>query len=159
MGNLFGSTAAIQDFGDGSKENNEGESVKIEEPYISSNNTSEIICTDITNKDEEELELELESVELDIPLTGKKRKRSRKNGQNKRPCTVNNKYWYQRYRLFSLYDKGIKMDDEGWFSVTPESIAIHISERCRCDVIIDAFCGVGGNTIQFAMTCSHVIGM
>ena len=44
---------------------------------------------------------------------------------------------------------------EGWFSVTPEKIAEHIAERCRCDTIIDAFCGVGGNTIQFAFTCER----
>jgi hypothetical protein len=44
---------------------------------------------------------------------------------------------------------------EGWFSVTPEPIAQHIAERCRSDVIIDAFCGCGGNTIQFALTCQR----
>lgn len=46
---------------------------------------------------------------------------------------------------------------EGWFSVTPEKIAEHIAERCRCDVIVDAFCGVGGNAIQFAFTCERGI--
>ena len=69
------------------------------------------------------------------------------------------KYWFQRYRLFSRFDEGVKLDDEGWFSVTPEKIAKHIAERCRCDTIIDAFCGVGGNTIQFAHTCEHVIAI
>lgn len=69
------------------------------------------------------------------------------------------KYWYQRYRLFSQFDKGIKMDKEGWFSVTPERIAQHIAERCRCDLIVDAFCGVGGNAIQFAFTCERVIAI
>ena len=46
---------------------------------------------------------------------------------------------------------------EGWFSVTPEKIAEHIAERCQCSVIVDAFCGVGGNCIQFAKTCDHGI--
>ncbi|KAL1925701.1 uncharacterized protein VTP21DRAFT_584 [Calcarisporiella thermophila] len=69
------------------------------------------------------------------------------------------KYWYQRYRYFSLFDEGIVMDREGWYSVTPEKIAAHIAERCRCDVIIDAFCGVGGNAIQFAFTCERVIAI
>lgn len=69
------------------------------------------------------------------------------------------KYWAQRYRLFSRFDDGIKMDKEGWFSVTPERIAKHIAERCRCDLIIDAFCGVGGNAIQFAFTCERVIAI
>ena len=69
------------------------------------------------------------------------------------------KYWAQRYRLFSRFDDGVKMDKEGWFSVTPERIAKHIAERCRCDLIIDAFCGVGGNAIQFALTCERVIAI
>ena len=44
---------------------------------------------------------------------------------------------------------------EGWFSVTPEKIAHHIAERCRSNVIIDAFTGCGGNAIQFALTCER----
>ncbi|XP_035210944.1 trimethylguanosine synthase-like isoform X2 [Stegodyphus dumicola] len=70
-----------------------------------------------------------------------------------------NKYWHQRYRLFSLYDEGIQLDEESWFSVTPEKIAQHIAERCACGIIVDAFCGAGGNTIQFAHTCNHVIAI
>ncbi|ORZ27216.1 RNA cap guanine-N2 methyltransferase-domain-containing protein [Lobosporangium transversale] len=69
------------------------------------------------------------------------------------------KYWYQRYRYFRLFDQGIRMDKEGWYSVTPEKIAAHIAQRCACDVVIDAFCGVGGNAIQFAMTCHRVIAI
>ncbi|OAD62879.1 Trimethylguanosine synthase [Eufriesea mexicana] len=65
------------------------------------------------------------------------------------------KYWLKRYHLFSKFDEGIKMDRESWFSVTPEKIAKHIAERCRCDTIIDAFCGAGGNAIQFAFTCER----
>jgi len=69
------------------------------------------------------------------------------------------KYWKQRFRLFSKFDEGIQLDRESWFSVTPEAIAKHIAERCQSDLIVDAFCGVGGNTIQFAQTCSHVIAI
>ncbi|KAI8138776.1 RNA cap guanine-N2 methyltransferase-domain-containing protein [Fennellomyces sp. T-0311] len=50
-------------------------------------------------------------------------------------------------------------DTEGWFSVTPEKIAAHIADRCRCDIIIDAFTGCGGNAIQFAFTCERVIAI
>jgi RNA cap guanine-N2 methyltransferase len=42
---------------------------------------------------------------------------------------------------------------EGWYSVTPEKLAEHIAFRCASDVIIDAFCGCGGNAIQFAKVC------
>ncbi|KAF5340112.1 hypothetical protein D9758_013136 [Tetrapyrgos nigripes] len=71
------------------------------------------------------------------------------------------KYFYQRYKLFSLYSSppGCLLDDEGWYSVTPEAIAARIAERCRCDTILDAFCGVGGNAIQFALRCNRVIAM
>eukprot|EP00123_Amoebidium_parasiticum_P013815 comp22167_c1_seq1/m.32516 comp22167_c1_seq1/g.32516 ORF comp22167_c1_seq1/g.32516 comp22167_c1_seq1/m.32516 type:complete len:672 (-) comp22167_c1_seq1:115-2130(-) len=72
---------------------------------------------------------------------------------------TNAKYWNQRYRLFSRFDEGIWMDKEGWYSVTPENIAIHIAQRCRAGVVVDAFCGVGGNAIQFARTCSKVIAI
>ena len=69
------------------------------------------------------------------------------------------KFWHQRYSLFSRFDEGIVLDEESWYSVTPENIAKHIAERCRCDVIIDAFCGAGGNSIQFAFTCERVIAI
>eukprot|EP00462_Mataza_sp_D1_P014260 CAMPEP_0175151316 /NCGR_PEP_ID=MMETSP0087-20121206/18425_1 /TAXON_ID=136419 /ORGANISM="Unknown Unknown, Strain D1" /LENGTH=267 /DNA_ID=CAMNT_0016437493 /DNA_START=24 /DNA_END=827 /DNA_ORIENTATION=- len=69
------------------------------------------------------------------------------------------KYYAQRFLLFSLYDYGVMMDDVGWYSVTPEEIAVHVAKRCACDVIIDAFCGVGGNAIQFAKTCQFVIAI
>ena len=61
----------------------------------------------------------------------------------------------QRKRYFTLYDEGCLLDEEGWYSVTPELIANQIAERCRCDTVLDAFCGVGGNAIAFAKTCEH----
>ncbi|KAL2095329.1 hypothetical protein ACEWY4_010048 [Coilia grayii] len=73
------------------------------------------------------------------------------------------KYWAQRYRLFSRFDEGIKLDHEGWFSVTPERIAEYIAQRVQacpqCELIVDAFCGVGGNAIQFATTGKRVIAI
>ena len=45
------------------------------------------------------------------------------------------------------------------FSVTPEVLATHLAARCCCDLVIDAFAGVGGNAIQFAFTCEHVIAI
>ena len=57
------------------------------------------------------------------------------------------RYWHQRYRLFSRYDDGIWMDEEAWYSVTPEGIARHLARFIANKfpgrgVIIDAFCGV-----------------
>ena len=67
------------------------------------------------------------------------------------------KYWLQRYSLFSKFDQGVQMDGEGWYSATPECIARHQASRCRCDVIVDAFTGVGGNAIQFALAGALVV--
>lgn len=43
--------------------------------------------------------------------------------------------------------------------MTPEKVAEITAARCKCDLIIDAFCGVGGNTIQFAKVCERVIAI
>jgi len=68
--------------------------------------------------------------------------------------------WYQRLFLLPEYDiLPLLLDDTGWFSITPQPIAAHIAERCTSDVIIDAFCGVGGNTIEFAKTCERGMSM
>lgn len=71
---------------------------------------------------------------------------------------VQDKYWAQRKRLFSRFDQGVQLDTEGWYSVTPEAIALHVANRIvktipdkkRGLVILDAFCGCGGNAIAFA---------
>ena len=61
----------------------------------------------------------------------------------------------QRHRYFALYDQGCLLDEEGWYSVTPQALAEQIADRCRCDTILDAFCGVGGNAIAFAGVCER----
>jgi trimethylguanosine synthase len=67
---------------------------------------------------------------------------------------VPDKYWSQRHRFFTLFDKGIKLDKESWYSVTPEAIANHIATHLVGDkekvVVFDPFCGCGGNAIAFA---------
>lgn len=40
---------------------------------------------------------------------------------------IHDKYWVQRRRLFSRFDRGIQLDAEGWYSVTPEIIADHVA--------------------------------
>lgn len=72
---------------------------------------------------------------------------------------VPNKYWGQRYRYFSRFDEGVGLDEEGWYSVTPEAIALHIAERVCCDVVVDPFVGCGGNAVQFALVCHLVFAI
>ncbi|KAE9551800.1 hypothetical protein FO519_004971 [Halicephalobus sp. NKZ332] len=63
------------------------------------------------------------------------------------------KYWHQRERLFSKLNDGILLDEESWFSVTPEQIGRHLADRLvtkNC-LILDCFTGAGGNAIQFAL--------
>lgn len=74
------------------------------------------------------------------------------------------KFFRRRYHLFNRFDSGILMDTESWYSVTPEAVAAHIAFECRRRMndrvdltILDAFCGSGGNTIQFARHFDHVI--
>ena len=55
--------------------------------------------------------------------------------------------------MFSRYDFGVKIDEEGWYSVTPECIAKYLAERANelSDYgkvnVMDPFVGVGGNLI------------
>ncbi|CAI9118387.1 OLC1v1019952C1 [Oldenlandia corymbosa var. corymbosa] len=85
---------------------------------------------------------------------------------NTKLSNIIGRYWNQRYNLFSKFDQGIKMDVEGWFSVTPEAIAKHQARRCcgtkgGSGTIVDCFTGVGGNVIQFAQqtNCQRVIAI
>lgn len=66
-------------------------------------------------------------------------------------AVVAGKYWAHRHSLFSLYDRGVRMDAEGWYSATPESVAASQAARAAPgDLVVDAFAGCGGNSIQFA---------
>ncbi|CEJ95105.1 Putative Trimethylguanosine synthase [[Torrubiella] hemipterigena] len=67
------------------------------------------------------------------------------------------KYFSQRYSIFSMYDEGVYMTDDAWFGVTPEPIAVTIATELidtpkRFKVLIDLFAGAGGNSISFAMS-------
>jgi trimethylguanosine synthase len=54
----------------------------------------------------------------------------------------------------SSYIQQILYNIESWYSVTPEKVAIHHAKRCgRESIVLDAFCGAGGNAIQFAIHC------
>ncbi|KAL3284722.1 hypothetical protein HHI36_018867 [Cryptolaemus montrouzieri] len=114
--------------------------------------TIEQIPTRVTNEDETDNQKEI----------SKRRKRKRKMvtyPPEIRDSAKLKKYWMRRFSLFSRFDEGVKLDKESWYSVTPEIVAKHTAQRCKTDVIIDAFCGAGGNTIQFALTCKKVIAV
>jgi trimethylguanosine synthase len=64
-----------------------------------------------------------------------------------------NKFYKNRYYLFSKFDRGIKIDDESWYSITPEPVSKHVANRVASVFgegqtnSMDGFCGVGGNLI------------
>ena len=77
------------------------------------------------------------------------------------------KFWPRRYYLFSKFDRGVIIDDESWCSITPEPMAKHMAQRVaertgdatnenRANVL-DAFCGVGSNLIQFGKKCGFCV--
>ncbi|CAL5037224.1 unnamed protein product [Urochloa decumbens] len=73
---------------------------------------------------------------------------------------VAGKYWAHRHSLFSLYDRGVRMDAEGWYSTTPESVAASQAARAAPgDLVVDAFAGCGGNSIQFAARGCYVVAV
>ncbi|CAG9312776.1 unnamed protein product [Blepharisma stoltei] len=77
-----------------------------------------------------------------------------------RPPEIEEENWRQRYRIFSKYDEGIKLDWDSWL-VTPhekivKSIAKYAVLRGKPNSVIDALCGVGGFTIQFAKYCKVI---
>ncbi|KAK4981729.1 putative diacylglycerol O-acyltransferase tgs1 [Elasticomyces elasticus] len=78
-------------------------------------------------------------------------------GLNGSPLADLTRYWHQRHEIFSKYDDGIWMTDDAWFGVTPEPVAAEIAAHISTvsptiTTIVDAFAGVGGNTIAFALS-------
>lgn len=78
-----------------------------------------------------------------------------------KPDDVHEKYWDQRYRIFSRFDHGILLDAESWYSVTYESIGNEIARLCveqaalqdvKLHVVWDMFSGCGGTAIPL---CRH----
>lgn len=79
------------------------------------------------------------------------------------------KYYAQRYRIWQRFDDGIYMTKEGWFSVTMEPIArqqaAHLAALVSAGgtsepaVVVDLFCGCGGNAIPLASHFTTVVGI
>ncbi|MFV8755963.1 methyltransferase domain-containing protein [Nannocystaceae bacterium ST9] len=55
--------------------------------------------------------------------------------------------------------RGVQLDDEGRWSLTPEALALAIGRSARRARVIDAGCGVGGNAIGFARAGCEVIAI
>jgi 16S rRNA G966 N2-methylase RsmD len=93
------------------------------------------------------------------PETMCKRVPSSRLRKRYRPKGIEKADWNKRYTLFSRFDGGIEMDEAAWFEVTPENIAKYITYRIPSKCVIDGFCGVGGNSIQFAFSKERVIAV
>jgi hypothetical protein len=67
------------------------------------------------------------------------------------------RYWLARYSLMSKWSQGVKLDRTSLFSITPEVIAKHHAQMLGpCAVVLDAFCGSGGNAVQLAKVADKV---
>lgn len=53
--------------------------------------------------------------------------------------------------------KGVRINKEGRIGLTPETLAMQIAESTRGKRVLDACCGIGGNTIGFARAGANVI--
>lgn len=64
-------------------------------------------------------------------------------------------------RLFSRWGEGVRLDEdpEARASLTPEDAAMHTARELSVegDVVVDAFCGAGGNAIAFARAGARLV--
>ncbi|KAH9996952.1 RNA cap guanine-N2 methyltransferase-domain-containing protein [Xylariaceae sp. FL0662B] len=71
------------------------------------------------------------------------------------------KYWQQRYTIFSYYDEGIHMTPDAWYGVTPEPVATQIAWDISSifspskTTVVDLFAGVGANAIALALATTE----
>lgn len=68
-------------------------------------------------------------------------------------------YWRQRHQIFHRFDEGIELDAEALFQTKPEQTALDIAAVFERQVILDAFCGVGGVSIALARCGKTVIAL
>jgi len=81
-------------------------------------------------------------------------------GQDDAACPFGDEYldyWRHRRQLFSRWDEGIQYDDIGLSCIKPESIAAEIAGQLGGECVLDAFTGLGGNAIAFALQKKKVI--
>ena len=85
---------------------------------------------------------------------------------------VHAKYWDQRYRLLSKWDRGCCLDAESWYSITPEPISRWLVQRCAKALraygapqerplgnCFDMFSGCGGCTFPLALESAKVFAV
>jgi len=63
------------------------------------------------------------------------------------------KYW----DLLSSEEKKMQMDIPGLYSITVRELALQIATTLKGDSVFDAFCGLGGNAIAFALAGKRVV--
>jgi SAM-dependent methyltransferase len=54
---------------------------------------------------------------------------------------------------------GVRFDEEGRWSLTPEALALDIAAKAEGRLVVDAGCGLGGNSIAFARAGSPVVAI
>lgn len=77
------------------------------------------------------------------------------------------RFWQPRgrdpRRLLSRWHDGVRLDEdpEARFSLTPEEQALQLADRMRVSgrVVLDGFCGAGGNAIAFARRGARVVAL
>jgi trimethylguanosine synthase len=75
------------------------------------------------------------------------------------------RYWERRHEFWPNFDSGICTDVEGLFSVTPWDSACQIAAALHqyypndSPLIVDACCGVGGNTTAFARCIPNAVAI
>lgn len=84
------------------------------------------------------------------------------NSRNEEPCPYGpelQRYWAMRNLLLSRFDEGVQTDAVGLYCVKPEPAARQIAHELRGEVVYDAFCGIGGSAISFALEGKRVIAV
>ena len=55
------------------------------------------------------------------------------------------RYWDMRHALFTRFDEGIQIDEQGLYSAKPEAIALHVGRMLPGEVVLDPFFGAGSS--------------
>ena len=116
--------------------------------FLANSNRTAFLLAKITQKYLTIAEKEKSGSSNPLPSSSTK---SDQTGLKKDKTCFTPRYYDNPINIFSLYDKGIKLDTDNWEKACPERLAKYIAKRARNShfhVILDAFCGIGGNAIQ-----------